>query len=52
MCEKCHAIDGKIAHYKGIASRVTGQQPFDGIAGLIEMMQAEKALLHRPAKNE
>jgi hypothetical protein len=46
MCEKCVEIDGKIGHYRSIASRTTDQPTLDGIQELIERLQAQKAALH------
>jgi FAD/FMN-containing dehydrogenase len=46
MCEKCVELDGKIEHYRRIASRITDQATLDGIKELIERMKAQKAELH------
>ena len=46
MCEKCAELDGKIKHYRTLASGLTDQPTLDGIGELITLMQAEKAALH------
>jgi hypothetical protein len=46
MCEKCVEIDGKIEHYRGIASRNTDEAMLRGIKVLIERAKAQKAALH------
>jgi hypothetical protein len=46
MCEKCVELDGKIEHYRLLASRLTDQPTIDGIKGLTERMQAQKLELH------
>jgi hypothetical protein len=46
MCEKCVELDGKIEHYKRIASRMDDRAMLDGIKELIAGLQAEKAALH------
>jgi hypothetical protein len=46
MCEKCDELDGKIAHYQRMASRITDQAVLDGIKELIERATAQKAALH------
>ena len=46
MCEKCVEIDGKIEHYRIIASRMTDQVMLDGIKQLTTDLQAQKAALH------
>ena len=46
MCEKCVEIDGKIEHYRGIASRITDEAMLRGIKLLIERAKAQKAELH------
>jgi hypothetical protein len=46
MCEQCVEIDGKIEHYKRIASRMDDRAMLDGIKKLIAGLQAEKAALH------
>ena len=50
MCEKCVEIDGKIDHYRRLASRITDRRTIDGIDELIEKMKAEKAALHPEKK--
>jgi hypothetical protein len=46
MCDKCVEFDGKIDHYRFLASRLTDELTLDGIKQLIERLQAEKAALH------
>ena len=46
MCEKCVEIDGKIEHYRGIASRNTDEAMLRGIKVLIERAKAQKSALH------
>ncbi|WP_050421263.1 hypothetical protein [Bradyrhizobium tropiciagri] len=46
MCDKCKKIDEKIAHYRGLASRVTDRIASDGIKQLIEELLAEKNGVH------
>jgi hypothetical protein len=45
MCNKCHQLDQKIAHYRRMAVRITDQQTLDGIAGLINQMTKAKAAI-------
>ena len=46
MCEKCVELDGKIAHYERMASRITDQAMLAGIKELIERAEAQKVALH------
>lgn len=46
MCDKCENIDEKIAHYRGLASRVTDRIANEGIKGLIDELLAEKNGIH------
>jgi len=46
MCEKCKEIDIKIEHYRRLAERVPDPLLTEGVAKLIEEMEAEKADLH------
>jgi hypothetical protein len=46
MCDKCVELDGKIAHYLGIASRITDEAMIRGIKVLIARAKAQKAVLH------
>jgi hypothetical protein len=50
MCDKCVELDRKIEHYRRLASRFTDQALLDGIRGLIERAEVEKAVLH-PGSN-
>jgi hypothetical protein len=51
MCDKCVELDGKIEHYKRMASRTVDPDLLDGIQKLIKRMKALKALLH-PERTE
>jgi hypothetical protein len=51
MCDKCVELDGKIEHYRSIASKMTDPQTIDGIKALIESMRAQKVALH-PERQE
>jgi len=42
MCEKCSEIDGKIRHYRDIASRLLDKQTVDGIARLVAELEQRK----------
>ncbi len=46
MCDKCKEIDIKIEHYRQLAERVPNPLLTEGVAKLIEEMEAEKADLH------
>jgi hypothetical protein len=46
MCDKCVELDGKIAHYLGIASRSTDEATIRGINVLIARAKVQKAVLH------
>jgi hypothetical protein len=46
MCDKCVELDGKIEHYRKIASLMTDQQTIDGLQALIERMEAQKVAFH------
>lgn len=46
MCGKCDEIDAKIIRYKRIASQINDELLQEGLAGLLEKIQAEKASLH------
>jgi hypothetical protein len=43
MCDRCVELDRKIDHYHRLASRFTDQALLDGIRGLIEWAEVEKA---------
>jgi hypothetical protein len=49
MCEKCHGIDERLAHYHRIAGAITDKLTLDRIAEAILKLDAEKATLH-PAR--
>ena len=42
MCEKCVELDGKIEHYRDIASRITDEAMIRGIKVLIERAKARR----------
>jgi hypothetical protein len=46
MCGKCDEIDAKITRYRRIASQFSDEKIQEGLATLLEKLQAEKALLH------
>jgi hypothetical protein len=43
MCDRCVELDRKIDHYHRLASRFIDQALLDGIRGLIEWAEVEKA---------
>jgi hypothetical protein len=45
MCDRCVELDGKIEHYRGIASRITDEAMIRGIEVLIEWAKAQRAAL-------
>jgi len=46
MCDKCVELDGKIEHYRWIASKITDQLTLDRIKVLIAQLESRKAALH------
>jgi hypothetical protein len=46
MCDKCDELDGKIEHYRKLASALSDPLTLDGIAGLIKEMEAQKVQFH------
>jgi hypothetical protein len=46
MCDKCTELDGKIAHYRWLASMITDQLTLDRIKELIAKLESQKAALH------
>lgn len=52
MCSKCEQIDEKVAHYSRLLSHITDKIARDGIVGLLEEMNAEKAALHPEAEEK
>lgn len=46
MCDKCVELDGKIKHYRRIASMVTDQLTLHRIKELIAQLESRKATLH------
>jgi hypothetical protein len=51
VCDRCVELDGKIAHYRSLASRFADQALLDGIKELMERAKVEKAALH-PERTE
>jgi len=51
MCEKCVELDGKIEHYRRVATTITDPGVLDGIKKQIERMKAERAALHPDQKH-
>jgi hypothetical protein len=47
MCDKCVKLDGKIEHYRKLASAISDRQTLEGIADLIKEMEARKVQFHR-----
>ena len=43
-------LDGKIEHYRKLASAISDRQTIEGVAGLIKEMEARKAQLHPEQK--
>ena len=50
MCEKCEALDKKIAHYREIAGRVNDKLVLEGIERLIRNFEAEKREFHQESR--
>jgi hypothetical protein len=46
MCDRCVELDGKIEHYRRIASSINDQLTIDRIKSLIAELEAQKAALH------
>ena len=46
MCDKCTALDGKIAHYQRLEASILDQVTVDRLKELINKLIAEKAALH------
>ena len=46
MCEKCKAIDERITDYRFLRARINDPQTGEGIARLIEELEAKKKALH------
>jgi hypothetical protein len=46
MCDKCVELDGKMEHYRWIASMITDQLTRDRIKALIAQLELRKAALH------
>jgi hypothetical protein len=51
MCERCVELDGKIAHMRLLAVRVTDKITLEGFAILIDQYQSQKRLLHPEGKD-
>jgi hypothetical protein len=50
MCDKCDELDGKIEHYRKLASAVSDPLTLDGIADRIKEMEAQKVQFHPEQK--
>ena len=50
VCDKCDELDGKIEHYRKLASAITDRLALDGIADRIKEMEAQKVQLHPEQK--
>jgi hypothetical protein len=50
MCDKCDELDGKIEHYRKLASGISDRLTLDGIADRIEEMEAQKVQYHPEQK--
>lgn len=46
MCAKCQSIDIQIARYRLLSARINDQQTLDGLARLIQELEAQKKALH------
>ena len=46
MCGKCDELDGKIEHYRKLASATYDRLALDGIADRIKEIEAQQAQLH------
>ena len=46
MCDKCLELDGKIEHYRKLATGISDRLTSEGIADRIKEMEAQKAQLH------
>jgi hypothetical protein len=50
MCDKCAELDGKIAHYRKLASGISDRLTLDGIEDRIKEMEAQKVQFHPEQK--
>jgi hypothetical protein len=50
MCDKCDELDGKIEHYRKLASAITDRLTIEGIEERIKEMEAQKMLFHPEQK--
>lgn len=46
MCDKCKDIDGKVAHYTDLASRLYDPEILENIKRIVAELLAAKELLH------
>jgi hypothetical protein len=46
MCGKCVELDGKIEHYRWLASMIDDQLTIDRLKALIAELESRKAALH------
>jgi hypothetical protein len=50
MCDKCVELDGKIEHYRKLASAISDRQTLEGLVHLIKELDARKAQFHPEQK--
>ena len=50
MCDKCVELDGKIEHYRKLASAISDRLTIEGIADRIKAMEAQKVQFHPEQK--
>jgi hypothetical protein len=50
MCYKCDELDGKVEHYRKLASGISDRLTIEGISERIREMEAQKAKLHPEQK--
>jgi hypothetical protein len=50
MCDKCVELDGKIEHYRKLASAISDRLTIEGIADRIKEMEAQKVQFHPEQK--
>jgi hypothetical protein len=50
MCDKCVELDGKIEHYRRLASAISDPLTVKRVADLIKEMEVRKVQLHSEQK--
>ena len=50
MCDKCLELDGKIEHYRKLASAISDRLTIEAIADRIKEMEAQKMQFHPERK--